>query len=85
MQIAQLAGRLLARAAPTSCAAPWARRTPRRWPKERDKFVDGAVKNGLRREEGARRSSTRWRSSPSTASTSRTPPPTRSSPTRPPT
>ena len=29
-------------AAPTSCAARWARRTPRKWPRERPKFIEGA-------------------------------------------
>ena len=84
MQTAQVVGRLQRSAAPTCCAAPWARRRPRRWPSSAQIFVAGAAREQHRREARPTRSSTPWRSSPATASTSRTPPPTRWSPTRPP-
>ena len=32
---------------PTCCAAPWARRRPRRWPKQRERFVKGALERGF--------------------------------------
>jgi DNA polymerase III alpha subunit len=51
--------------------------------KEKPKFIAGAIANGVTKEK-AGRSSTFWRSSPTTASTSPTPRPTPSSATRPP-
>ena len=52
------------------------KKTPRRWTKERERFLAGAVAAARSREARRPRSSTRWRPSPRTASTSRTPPPT---------
>ena len=49
---------------------------------QRSIFVKGSVARGIARA-WPRTSSTSWRSSPATASTSRTRPPTRSCPTRP--
>jgi DNA polymerase III subunit alpha len=46
MQIAQvLAGYTLG--APTCCGGRWARRSRRKWPKQRNAFVSGAVKRGV--------------------------------------
>ena len=32
---------------PTCCAAPWARRSSRRWPKQRERFIKGALERGF--------------------------------------
>ena len=32
---------------PTCCAAPWARRSSRRWQKQRDRFIQGALERGF--------------------------------------
>ena len=64
-------------AAPTCCAARWARRRPRRWPSRRRTFVDGALKQ---RRHARRTPSAIFElieSSRATASTSATRPPTR--------
>ena len=50
MQIAQVLSRLLRWAAPTCCAAPWARRSSRRWTPSAQSFVEGAEKNGVKKD-----------------------------------
>ena len=54
MQIAQELAGYYAWAAPICCAAPWARRSGRRWTPSARAFVDGAV--GARREEAGKAS-----------------------------
>ena len=71
------AGGLHARAARTCCGGRWARRSPRKWPSSATTFVKGCARG--EQHPGAPRPtrySICWRSSPATASTSRTPPPT---------
>ena len=68
MQIAQeLAGYSSAR--PTCCAAPWARRSARRWRRSASDFVAGARRARHRARRRPRRSSMPARNSPTTAST----------------
>jgi DNA polymerase-3 subunit alpha len=61
-------------AAPICCAAPWARRSRRRWTNSA-RSSSRAPRAGECRQNAPTRSSTRSTSSPATASTSRTPPP----------
>ena len=70
---------------PISSAAPWARRSRRRWTSQRDRFLDGADRARHRRRARHRPSSMPAPSSPSTGSTSPTRRPTPTSPTRRPT
>ena len=69
-------------AKPTCCARPWARRTPRSWRRSAIASCRARSRTSSRRRRPAR-SSTCWPTSPATASTSRTRPPTRCSRTRP--
>ncbi len=70
-------------ATPTCSAAPWARKTQPRWPSSATASWREPPSASTPKTK-PERSSTSWRSSPDTASTSRTPPPTRSSPITPP-
>jgi DNA polymerase-3 subunit alpha len=78
MQTAQVAAGIRL-AAPTCCAARWARRSPRKWPRSASSSSPAPSRTASTNASPTK-SSTPWRSSPATASTSRTPPPTRWSP-----
>ena len=73
MQIAQALSPATRWARPICCAAPWARRSRRRWTTQRERFVvgRGRARRRARRRGGDLRPA--WRSSRATASTSRTP------------
>ena len=44
-------GRLLRSGKPTCCAARWARRTRRKWRAQQARFVEGAVENGVKKDD----------------------------------
>ena len=83
MEIAKMLSGYSPRGAPICCAAPWARRSRPRW--TRSASSSSTARSRAASNPGwPSTSSIWWRNSPVTVSTSRTPPPMRWSPTRPP-